>query len=206
MTQTLDSPAQSPVQRAERWLTGFEEALRGRDVARGVPAGVHVCDLGGHAVTGHAVGRPQQELENVLGRDLGPHRLRGQGVLADAHACAADLLPEVGAAAQRGQEVGQRQHQGVGGKRLVEGLGGLVDVPLQVGRGEGGEELPVPLGFTLGAATGRCFLLPPFLFADRGELGVEVCGLLLQFLAGEGCGLGHRGLLSVRPRGRGRRG
>ncbi|MET0764862.1 MAG: NAD(P)/FAD-dependent oxidoreductase [Blastococcus sp.] len=34
MTETLDSPAQSPLQRAETWLTGFEEALRGRDVAR----------------------------------------------------------------------------------------------------------------------------------------------------------------------------
>jgi putative flavoprotein involved in K+ transport len=34
MTETLHSPAESPVQRAETWLTGFEEALRGRDVAR----------------------------------------------------------------------------------------------------------------------------------------------------------------------------
>jgi putative flavoprotein involved in K+ transport len=34
MTQTLDSPAQTPVQRAERWLHDFEEALRARDVAR----------------------------------------------------------------------------------------------------------------------------------------------------------------------------
>jgi putative flavoprotein involved in K+ transport len=34
MTQTLDSPAQTPVQRAERWLQDFEAALRSRDVAR----------------------------------------------------------------------------------------------------------------------------------------------------------------------------
>ncbi|MGY1836583.1 flavin-containing monooxygenase [Blastococcus sp. SYSU DS0510] len=34
MTQTLDTPTQTPEQRAHRWLTGFEEALRARDVAR----------------------------------------------------------------------------------------------------------------------------------------------------------------------------
>jgi putative flavoprotein involved in K+ transport len=34
MTQTLDTPALTPVQRAERWLHDFEEALRARDVAR----------------------------------------------------------------------------------------------------------------------------------------------------------------------------
>ena len=34
MTQTLDSPAQAPVRRAETWLTGFGEALGARDVAR----------------------------------------------------------------------------------------------------------------------------------------------------------------------------
>ena len=34
MTQTLDTPAQTPTQRAERWLHDFEEALRARDVAR----------------------------------------------------------------------------------------------------------------------------------------------------------------------------
>src|SRR3954452_20043997 len=34
MTQTLDTPTQTPAQRAERWLSGFEEALRARDVAR----------------------------------------------------------------------------------------------------------------------------------------------------------------------------
>jgi putative flavoprotein involved in K+ transport len=34
MTQTLDSPPLTPVQRAENWLNGFEEALRARDVAR----------------------------------------------------------------------------------------------------------------------------------------------------------------------------
>ena len=34
MTQTLDSPPQTPVQRVEGWLSGFEEALRARDVAR----------------------------------------------------------------------------------------------------------------------------------------------------------------------------
>jgi putative flavoprotein involved in K+ transport len=34
MTQTLDSPPLTPVQRAENWLHGFEEALRARDVAR----------------------------------------------------------------------------------------------------------------------------------------------------------------------------
>jgi putative flavoprotein involved in K+ transport len=34
MTQTLDSPPLTPVQRAETWLNDFEEALRARDVAR----------------------------------------------------------------------------------------------------------------------------------------------------------------------------
>jgi len=34
MTQTLDSPPLTPQQRAESWLAGFEEALRGRDVER----------------------------------------------------------------------------------------------------------------------------------------------------------------------------
>ncbi|MCW2763306.1 MAG: putative flavin-containing monooxygenase, partial [Marmoricola sp.] len=34
MTQTLDSPPLTPVQRVENWLHGFEEALRARDVAR----------------------------------------------------------------------------------------------------------------------------------------------------------------------------
>jgi putative flavoprotein involved in K+ transport len=34
MTQTLTSPPLAPVQRAETWLTAFEDALRGRDVAR----------------------------------------------------------------------------------------------------------------------------------------------------------------------------
>ncbi|TYP88999.1 flavin-containing monooxygenase [Blastococcus xanthinilyticus] len=34
MTQTLDTPTQTPEQRAHRWFTGFEEALRARDVAR----------------------------------------------------------------------------------------------------------------------------------------------------------------------------
>jgi putative flavoprotein involved in K+ transport len=34
MTQTVDTPTQTPVQRAERWLHDFEEALRARDVAR----------------------------------------------------------------------------------------------------------------------------------------------------------------------------
>jgi putative flavoprotein involved in K+ transport len=34
MTQTLDTPTQTPTQRAERWLHDFEEALRARDVAR----------------------------------------------------------------------------------------------------------------------------------------------------------------------------
>lgn len=34
MTQTLDSPPLSPQQRAESWLSGFEQALRERDVAR----------------------------------------------------------------------------------------------------------------------------------------------------------------------------
>jgi putative flavoprotein involved in K+ transport len=34
MTQTLDSPPLTPQQRAESWLSGFEEALRERDVAR----------------------------------------------------------------------------------------------------------------------------------------------------------------------------
>jgi putative flavoprotein involved in K+ transport len=34
MTQTLDTPTQTPEQRAHRWITGFEEALRARDVAR----------------------------------------------------------------------------------------------------------------------------------------------------------------------------
>jgi hypothetical protein len=34
MTQTLDTPTQTPTQRAERWLQYFEEALRARDVAR----------------------------------------------------------------------------------------------------------------------------------------------------------------------------
>ncbi len=34
MTQTLETPAQAPAQRAERWLRDFEEALRARDVAR----------------------------------------------------------------------------------------------------------------------------------------------------------------------------
>ncbi|MCF6737176.1 NAD(P)/FAD-dependent oxidoreductase [Blastococcus sp. KM273129] len=34
MTQTLDTPTQTPEQRARRWFTGFEEALRARDVAR----------------------------------------------------------------------------------------------------------------------------------------------------------------------------
>ena len=33
MTQTLDSPPQTPQQRAERWLSGFEEALPARDIA-----------------------------------------------------------------------------------------------------------------------------------------------------------------------------
>jgi putative flavoprotein involved in K+ transport len=34
MTQTLDTPTQTPTQRAERWLDAFEEVLRARDVAR----------------------------------------------------------------------------------------------------------------------------------------------------------------------------
>ena len=34
MTQTLDTPTQTPTQRAERWLHDFEEALRARDVPR----------------------------------------------------------------------------------------------------------------------------------------------------------------------------
>src|SRR4051812_28643840 len=34
MTQTLDTPTQTPAQRVERWLADFEEALRARDVAR----------------------------------------------------------------------------------------------------------------------------------------------------------------------------
>jgi putative flavoprotein involved in K+ transport len=34
MTQTLDTPTQTPAQRAERWFADFEEALRARDVAR----------------------------------------------------------------------------------------------------------------------------------------------------------------------------
>jgi putative flavoprotein involved in K+ transport len=34
MTQTLTSAPLAPVQRAETWLTAFEDALRGRDVAR----------------------------------------------------------------------------------------------------------------------------------------------------------------------------
>jgi putative flavoprotein involved in K+ transport len=34
MTQTLDSPPLTPQQRAESWLSGFEEALRERDIAR----------------------------------------------------------------------------------------------------------------------------------------------------------------------------
>ena len=34
MTQTLDTPTQTPTDRAERWLHDFEEALRARDVAR----------------------------------------------------------------------------------------------------------------------------------------------------------------------------
>jgi putative flavoprotein involved in K+ transport len=34
MTQTLDTPTQTPTQRAERWLYDFEEALRARDVPR----------------------------------------------------------------------------------------------------------------------------------------------------------------------------
>ncbi|MCV2489330.1 NAD(P)/FAD-dependent oxidoreductase [Geodermatophilus sp. YIM 151500] len=34
MTQTLDAPATTPAQRAENWLSDFEEALRGRDVER----------------------------------------------------------------------------------------------------------------------------------------------------------------------------
>ncbi|MDP5181607.1 NAD(P)/FAD-dependent oxidoreductase [Blastococcus sp. BMG 814] len=34
MTQTLDTPTQTPEQRTHRWFTGFEEALRARDVAR----------------------------------------------------------------------------------------------------------------------------------------------------------------------------
>jgi putative flavoprotein involved in K+ transport len=34
MTQTLNSPPMTPVQRAEAWLNDFGEALRGRDVAR----------------------------------------------------------------------------------------------------------------------------------------------------------------------------
>ncbi|MGZ4607240.1 MAG: NAD(P)-binding domain-containing protein [Blastococcus sp.] len=34
MTQTLDTPTQTPAQRAERWLHDFEEALRARDLAR----------------------------------------------------------------------------------------------------------------------------------------------------------------------------
>jgi putative flavoprotein involved in K+ transport len=34
MTQTLDTPTQTPTQRAERWLHDFEEALCARDVAR----------------------------------------------------------------------------------------------------------------------------------------------------------------------------
>ena len=34
MTQTLDAPPLTPVQRAETWLTGFEDALRARDVER----------------------------------------------------------------------------------------------------------------------------------------------------------------------------
>src|SRR3954454_960484 len=34
MTQTLDSPPLTPQQRAESWLTGIEQALRDRDVAR----------------------------------------------------------------------------------------------------------------------------------------------------------------------------
>jgi putative flavoprotein involved in K+ transport len=34
MTQTLDTPTQTPTQRAERWLHDFEEALRARDAAR----------------------------------------------------------------------------------------------------------------------------------------------------------------------------
>jgi putative flavoprotein involved in K+ transport len=29
MTQTLDTPTQTPTQRAERWLHDLEEALRG---------------------------------------------------------------------------------------------------------------------------------------------------------------------------------
>ena len=32
MTQTLETPSQTPLQRAERWLDDFEQALRARDV------------------------------------------------------------------------------------------------------------------------------------------------------------------------------